>query len=106
MRESLYAYCLRSGETALLSQWDAGGNGTLTPQSIPYGSKQKVWWQCPKGHEWQAIITSRANNGAGCPVCAGKVNQRNQVRYRIPPEQGARKTPARKKSIENEEENV
>ena len=27
MRESLYAYCLRSGETDLLAQWDQGDNG-------------------------------------------------------------------------------
>lgn len=72
MRESLHAYCLRSGETALLSQWDAGGNGTLTPQSIPYGSKRKVWWTCEKGHRWQATVTARTSDHTGCPVCAGK----------------------------------
>lgn len=72
MRESLHAYCLRSGETALLSQWDAGGNGTLTPQSIPYGSKRKVWWTCEKGHRWQATVTSRTSEHTGCPVCSGR----------------------------------
>ncbi|MCI6567534.1 MAG: zinc-ribbon domain-containing protein [Dysosmobacter sp.] len=32
----------------------------------------RVWWQCERGHEWQAVIFSRVQ-GAGCPVCAGRV---------------------------------
>ena len=34
-------------------------------------SDKKVWWECRKGHEWQATINSR-NNGRGCPYCAGR----------------------------------
>ena len=47
-------------------------NGRLTPRDVVPGSRRKVWWQCPKGHVWQAAIASRAVDGAGCPVCAGK----------------------------------
>ena len=72
MRESLYAYCLRSGETDLLAQWDRRDNGALTPADLPYGSKQKVWWTCEKGHRWQATVTARTSDHTGCPVCAGK----------------------------------
>ena len=35
-------------------------------------SQKKVWWQCDKGHEWQAEINGRAN-GVGCPVCANRI---------------------------------
>lgn len=33
------------------------------------GSKDKVWWNCSKGHEWKAAISSRKK--AGCPYCKG-----------------------------------
>ena len=72
MRESLYAYCLRSGETYLLAQWDRRDNGALTPADLSYGSKQKVWWTCEKGHRWQATVTARTSDHTGCPMCAGK----------------------------------
>lgn len=36
------------------------------------GSVKKVWWVCSEGHEWVATIGSRTQ-GAGCPVCAGKI---------------------------------
>lgn len=73
MRLSLYDYCIGHGKQALLQQWHPAKNVPLTPHDVTYGSKQKVWWQCGKGHEWQAIILSRTNGGTGCPVCAGKV---------------------------------
>ncbi len=55
----------------LARQWHAVKNGDLTPDRVLAGTLKKVWWQCEKGHEWQAKVASRAN-GAGCPVCAGK----------------------------------
>ena len=53
----------------LLSEWHPTKNGTLSPDSISFGSGQKIWWQCAKGHEWQAQIYARVA-GAGCPICA------------------------------------
>ena len=58
---------------ALAKQWHPTRNGALTPQDVTAGTHRKVWWMCEKGHEWQAAVFSRAANGAGCPVCAGKV---------------------------------
>ena len=72
MRKSLYEYCLEQGRPELLTQWHPTLNETLTPQSITYGSKKKVWWFCEKGHEWCAIVKSRTS-GADCPVCAKRV---------------------------------
>lgn len=56
----------------IAAQWHPGKNGSLTPQSVVSGSYAKVWWQCGKGHEWQATVLSRTSNSNGCPICAGK----------------------------------
>ena len=73
LRESLAAYCSRLGLSNLLAQWDGSRNSPLSPDSISYGSKQKVWWVCEKGHHWQAAVHTRTGSGTGCPICSGKV---------------------------------
>lgn len=71
MRESLEAYCRRTNMEYLLQEWDYARNGGLTPSNVSYGSHRKFWWQCGKGHSWQAQVTTRTNNHSGCPYCAG-----------------------------------
>lgn len=68
---TLYDYCMEYGRFALLQQWHPIKNGELRPKDVSYGSKKKIWWQCEKGHEWQAIVCSRVGKHAGCPYCAG-----------------------------------
>ena len=63
---------LATTHPTLVKQWHPTKNGTLKPQDLMGGTRKKVWWQCEKGHEWQAAVASRASNGVGCPVCAGK----------------------------------
>ena len=65
------------GETDLLSQdpegckeWDYKKN-TIKPDEVTLKSNKKVWWICPKGHSYQAIIKSHSNK-IGCPICDGK----------------------------------
>jgi hypothetical protein len=36
---------------------------------LPFSSK-KVWWICPKGHEYDAKIYYRTKDGHGCPYCS------------------------------------
>ena len=69
--KSFFDYCAEQGGDALLRQWHPVKNQPLTPEQLSYGSNQKVWWRCEKGHEWQAPVKSRTH-GYGCPVCAGK----------------------------------
>ena len=57
----------------LARQWHPTKNGVLTPHDVVAGAHRKVWWRCEKGHEWRSLVSSRAQSGAGCPVCAGKV---------------------------------
>lgn len=61
---------LKTVNPVLAAQWNYEKNGTLTPEDVPVGNHRKVWWRCPKGHEWKAVIASR-NQGYGCPCCAG-----------------------------------
>ena len=55
----------------LAAEWHPSKNGDLTPSHVTLKSNKKVWWQCEKGHEWQAKICRRAD-GSGCPYCSGR----------------------------------
>lgn len=80
--------------TNLLKEWDKSRNFPLTPDTVSYGSKKKVWWtcengllsprdvstgskiriwwRCPEGHSWQSPVASRTQRKTGCPYCAGR----------------------------------
>lgn len=72
MNVSLYDHCVEYGKEALLRQWHPAKNEGLTPKLITYGSKQKVWWRCDRGHEWQTAVASRTMRNSGCPYCTGR----------------------------------
>ena len=72
MRESLQDYCIRTGALHLLAEWDSVANGTRTPETISYGSKQRVHWRCARGHTWEAAVCTRTSHHSGCPVCSGR----------------------------------
>lgn len=57
-------------ETA--AQWHPEKNGGIRPEDVVCGSEKKVWWQCDKGHEWQATVENRALKKQRCPYCSGK----------------------------------
>lgn len=58
------------------AQWHPTLNGTLTPDRVTTGSHKRVWWLCPLGHTWRAVVYARARGRrCGCPVCAGTVKQ-------------------------------
>jgi hypothetical protein len=56
----------------LSKQWHPTKNGNLMPSDVTAGSNKRVWWRCEKGHEWAAIVKSRAK-GSGCPYCSGRL---------------------------------
>ena len=55
----------------LAKEWHPTKNGELTVNDVTAGSTKKAWWMCEKGHEWEAVISSR-NRGNMCPYCAGQ----------------------------------
>ena len=56
----------------LAKEWDQEKNGALLPSEVSPWSHRKAHWRCRFGHEWAAVIKSRAQ-GCGCPVCANRV---------------------------------
>lgn len=68
---------LATRKPLLAKQWHPKLNGSLTPEMVTSGSHRKVWWQCPDGHVWRAVIYSRSGpQKSGCPICAGRENVR------------------------------
>lgn len=60
-------------EPKLAAEWHPALNGALTPEMVTVGSHKKVWWECPEGHVWSAVVYSRTGQKkTGCPVCAGR----------------------------------
>lgn len=55
----------------MIRMWHPMRNGDRLPTSITSGSDKKLWWQCQRGHEWQAPVYS-IKAGSSCPYCAGK----------------------------------
>ena len=64
-------YNLQVVNPKLAREWNYEKNESLVPKQISPMSHQKIWWKCAKGHEWQAVISSRSQ-GAGCPYCYGR----------------------------------
>lgn len=56
----------------LMKYWDYEKNKDLDLDKLTLGSNKNVWWKCDKGHEWQAVITIRANGYKKCSVCNSK----------------------------------
>lgn len=55
----------------LSAEWHPQKNSPLTPANFSANAKQKVWWRCRTGHEWEAAIYSRNAGGHQCPYCVG-----------------------------------
>lgn len=52
----------------LAKEWDYPKNYPLKPEDVFPSEARKVWWICPKGHEYQASLLHRSG-GTECPVC-------------------------------------
>jgi hypothetical protein len=55
--------------------WHPTRNKLKSTDVLPKSNK-KVWWLCPKKHEWQSqvcmIERAISNNRTGCPQCSGR----------------------------------
>ena len=63
---------LKTTHPQLVFEWNYEKNGALLPENVLSGSNKKVWWICPRKHEWEAVVSSRALNGSGCPYCSNQ----------------------------------
>lgn len=65
------------------AEWHPTRNGLLRPDQVAPKSGKRVWWLCKRGHEWQALVSSRSN-GRGCPGCLREkwAEKRSRIRRR------------------------
>lgn len=57
----------------IAKEWDCDKNGDLSPDMFSKGSGKKVWWKCPQGHSYQAVIKSRTGPiHSGCRICGAQ----------------------------------
>ena len=56
----------------IAKEWHPTRNGTTTPGTVSPYSNRKVWWNCEKGHDYQAVVGARTLSASGCPYCAGR----------------------------------
>ena len=76
------AITLQAGYPNIAKEWHPSLNGEQTPNGIAAKSGKKVWWKCSVcGNEWQATVSNRTKQGAGCPECA-RLRSRNQKKCR------------------------
>lgn len=70
--KSLNDWCVENKREDILNEWCYSRNTDITPQTVSYGNNIKVWWCCPKGHEWETRVSHRTYSNSGCPFCAGE----------------------------------
>lgn len=61
----------------IAKEWHPIKNNNLKPSDVTFGSGKKVWWKCPVGHEYQAVIRDRGVGHTNCPIC----NLRNATSF-------------------------
>jgi len=49
-------------------EWHPIKNSPLLPSDVKKYSGKNIWWMCSKGHEWQALVSTRSK-GSMCPTC-------------------------------------
>ena len=71
----------------LIKEWHPTKNGELKPEEFTHGSDNKVWWLCPKGHDYNSSINGRTrkDESRGCPYCSGiRVGKDNNLKVLFP----------------------
>ena len=65
--------CLATTHKAVARRWHKSKNGSLRPTDVIAGSTKKVWWQCERGHEYEAIVyTQTRTRSIGCNICLNR----------------------------------
>jgi hypothetical protein len=62
---------LRDHYPRIAEHWHSLKNRELTPDLVTKGAKQKVWWVCKKGHEWNTTVNTMTDKRRSfiCPEC-------------------------------------
>lgn len=77
---NLYLWCMNNGERGQRILLEYSSNNEWLPEEITPMSGKKVYWKCSIcGYEWEAVVSSRTSRGTGCPSCAGRVHETNNL---------------------------
>ena len=69
----------------IAKEWHPTKNINLKPEDVIKYTNKKVWWICPKGHEYESRVSARSLNNQGCPYCWGsKVSKENSLEFLFP----------------------
>ena len=63
---------LKTVNPRLAKEWHPTKNGNLKPTDVYANSRTRVWWQCPIGHEYQAVVRERNSGRTNCPIRASR----------------------------------
>lgn len=66
---------LENSYPEVAKEWHPYLNFPLTPSNILPKSTKKTWWQCDKGHAWQATPSNRTSGGTRCPFCNSQTSE-------------------------------
>ena len=76
IKEQYYAYAKKTSVASLhpelLNEWNYKRNGAISPEMMPAGSSQPIWWICARGHEWKVSPANRCSFNSKCPFCSNK----------------------------------
>ncbi len=80
----------------LFALWHPDKNASLNPRNIAKGSKDRVWWKCRKGHEWELTVASQKKRVKGpCDECRSLVAVRPDLAEEWHPTLNGSATPER-----------
>lgn len=54
----------------LVANFHPSKNGDLTPEDLRKGTRQKIWWVCERGHEWECSVRAEWSRKGACPICS------------------------------------
>lgn len=67
---------LATSHPKLAAEWHKTLNTDLRPEMFTRGSEERVWWVCPKGHEWESMISTRTDKREpGCRHCSSSTSK-------------------------------
>ena len=68
----------------IAKEWHPTKNSNLKAKDVTKSSGKKVWWLCPKKHEYITAVGHRTS-GKNCPYCSGhKTSKENNLKFLFP----------------------
>ena len=59
----------------IAKEWHGEKNHPLDASDVNHSSNKKYWWECSRGHVWEATANNRTRHMSGCPNCSGGTSQ-------------------------------